>query len=67
MTQRCQIKQCMLTLNFSNSEENTMAFDLSEKRLHHEIYLSDPRKSSQDKNRCVIRYPIKKNQEEMVN
>lgn len=42
-----------------------MVFDLSEKRLHHEIYLSDPRKCSQDKNRCVIRYPIKKNQDEL--
>ena len=40
-------------------EENGYAFDLSEKRLHHEIYLSDPRKCSQDKNRCVIRYPVK--------
>ena len=47
-------------------EENGYAFDLSEKRLHHEIYLSDPRKCSQDKNRCVIRYPIKKNQEEII-
>jgi len=40
--------------------ENGYVFDLSETRRHHEIYLSDPRKGSPDKNRCVIRYPVKK-------
>ncbi len=29
--------------------------------LHHEIYLSDPRKSTPDKQKTVIRHPIKKN------
>ena len=33
--------------------------DLSEKRLHHEIYLSDPRKCAKEKLRTVIRHPIK--------
>ncbi len=33
--------------------------DMSEYRLHHEIYLTDPRKSSPEKWRTVIRHPIK--------
>ena len=34
--------------------------DITEKRLHHEIYLSDARKVSPDKLKTVIRHPIKK-------
>ena len=34
--------------------------DLSETRLHHEIYLSDARKVAPEKRRTVIRHPIKK-------
>jgi hypothetical protein len=34
--------------------------DITNSRLHHEIYLSDPRKSSPDKQKTVIRHPIKK-------
>ena len=34
--------------------------DFSEKRLHHEIYLSDPRKVDPEKNRTVIRHPVRK-------
>jgi hypothetical protein len=34
--------------------------DFSSERLHHEIYLSDPRKTSVDKCKTVIRHPIKK-------
>lgn len=34
--------------------------DFSEIRLHHEIYLSDPRKTAPDKLKTVIRHPIKK-------
>lgn len=33
--------------------------DLKSGRLHHEIYLSDPRKTSNDKLRTVIRIPVK--------
>lgn len=33
--------------------------DFSDTRLHHEIYLSDPRRTAQEKLRTVIRYPIK--------
>ena len=41
-------------------EENGYAKDFSDTRLHHEIYLSDPRKSTPDKQKTVIRHPIKK-------
>nr|WP_040949766.1 GyrI-like domain-containing protein [Gorillibacterium massiliense] len=34
--------------------------DISDKRYHHEIYLSDPRKCSPEKMKTVIRHPIKK-------
>lgn len=34
--------------------------DLSPKRLHHEIYMSDVRKVSPEKWKTVIRHPIKK-------
>lgn len=36
------------------------AVDLSELRLHHEIYLSDPRRTAPEKLRTVIRHPVKK-------
>ena len=41
-------------------EENGYEKDFSETRLHHEIYLSDPRKSTPDKQKTVIRHPVKK-------
>lgn len=34
--------------------------DISESRMHHEIYLSDPRKTAPEKWKTVIRHPIKK-------
>ncbi len=34
--------------------------DISEKRLHHEIYLSDARKIAPEKRKTVVRHPIKK-------
>lgn len=30
------------------------------RRLHHEIYLSDPRKGSPEKNRVVLRHPVRR-------
>lgn len=41
-------------------EENGYANDFSPRRLHHEIYLSDPRKAVPEKRKTVIRHPIKK-------
>ena len=41
-------------------EQQGYANDLSESRLHHEIYLSDARKVAPDKWKTVIRHPIRK-------
>ena len=43
-------------------EENGYVNDLSDTRLHHEIYLSDARKVVPEKWKTVIRHPIKKAQ-----
>lgn len=40
-------------------EENAYENDLSEIRLHHEIYLSDARRVPPEKQKTVIRHPIK--------
>lgn len=40
--------------------QNGYANDLTAERLHHEIYLSDPRKTAPEKCKTVIRHPIKK-------
>ncbi|MFV0249885.1 MAG: GyrI-like domain-containing protein [Bacilli bacterium] len=40
--------------------ENGYKLDISEKRFHHEIYISDPRKSEISKLKTVVRHPIKK-------
>jgi len=42
--------------------ENGYENDFSETRLHHEIYLSDPRKTEPEKRKTVIRHPIRKKQ-----
>ena len=34
--------------------------DINDKRQHHEIYLSDPRKTAPEKLKTVIRHPVKK-------
>ena len=36
------------------------AVDLSDQRRHHEIYLSDPRKTAPEKCKTVLRHPIRK-------
>lgn len=41
-------------------EENGYVNDFSDKRLHHEIYMSDARKVPAEKWKTVIRHPIKK-------
>ena len=40
--------------------ENGYENDLNDMRLHHEIYLSDPRRVAAEKRKTVIRHPIKK-------
>lgn len=37
--------------------------DITDKRMHHEIYLSDARKVAPEKRRTVIRHPIRKMEE----
>ena len=41
-------------------EQNGYVNDLSEHRLHHEIYLSDARKVAPEKWKTVVRHPIQK-------
>ena len=63
--------QCMHVGSFDNEpetvemmhtymEENGYKLDITEERYHHEVYLSDPRKTSISKLKTVIRHPIKK-------
>lgn len=40
--------------------EQGYTIDISEKRLHHEIYLSDPRKMDAAKMKTVVRHPIRR-------
>ena len=40
--------------------ENGYSVDITEKRRHHEIYLSDPRKTDPGQLKTVIRLPVKK-------
>lgn len=41
-------------------ENRGYELDFSDTRLHHEIYLSDPRKTVLDKLKTVIRHPVRK-------
>ena len=41
-------------------EEKGYALDITDKRLHHEIYLSDARKVAPEKLKTVIRHPIRR-------
>ena len=41
-------------------EEQGYVLDISDQRMHHEIYLSDARKVAPEKLKTVIRHPIKK-------
>ena len=40
--------------------ENGYENDMDADRMHHEIYLSDPRKTAPEKQRTVIRHPIRR-------
>ena len=41
-------------------EETGYVNDFSETRFHHEIYLSDPRRTAPEKLKTVIRHPVRK-------
>ena len=45
-------------------EEQGYILDITEQRLHHEIYLSDARKTAPEKLKTVIRHPIRKAEQE---
>jgi len=52
-------------LSIKNKVDKKEGYDLSkndftDERFHHEIYLSDPRKTAPEKCKTVIRHPIKK-------
>lgn len=51
-----------ITVNLMHDfiKENGYELDINDTRLHHEIYLSDPRKCGVSKLKTVIRHPIKK-------
>ena len=40
-------------------KENGYENDFSDERLHHEIYISDPRKANPEKLKTVIRHPVR--------
>lgn len=40
--------------------ENGYEMDVNDKRYHHEIYLSDPRRCKESRLRTVLRHPVKK-------
>ena len=50
------------TVEMMNEYAQKMGYeiDITDSRYHHEIYLSDFRKTATDKLKTVIRYPIKK-------
>lgn len=63
--------QCMHIVSYDNEpetvalmhkhmEESGCELDITDSRLHHEIYLSDPRRCDESKLKTVIRHPIKK-------
>lgn len=41
------------------AEKNGYTLDITDRRYHHEIYLSDARRTAQEKLKTVIRHPIK--------
>ena len=45
-----------------HAEESGYTIDISDNRRHHEIYLSDPRKTTPEKLKTVIRIPVSKAQ-----
>ncbi len=63
--------QCMHIGSYDNEPETVKlmekfatdmgyTIDINKDRLHHEIYLSDPRRCNEEKLKTVIRHPIKK-------
>lgn len=53
-----ELKTVELMENFAL--ENGYMIDITDERMHHEIYISDPRKVDISKLKTVVRHPIKK-------
>ena len=53
-------EQATVSLMHRYMEKQGYVLDITDKRLHHEIYLSDARKTAPEKMKTVIRHPIKK-------
>lgn len=49
-----------VSLMHEYAEKNGCTPDITDTRLHHEIYISDPRKCDVNKLKTVIRHPVKK-------
>lgn len=49
-----------LELMDNYAKEQGYAIDINKQRLHHEIYLSDPRRCNVNKLKTVLRHPVKK-------
>ena len=41
-------------------KQNGYVNDIDDERMHHEIYLSDPRKVAPEKRKTVIRHPVRR-------
>ena len=57
MMKDCVYSVCTMMHEFL--EQQGYELDITDKRLHHEIYLSDARKVAPEKLKTVIRHPIK--------
>ena len=57
MMKACVFSACISDREFL--EQQGYELDITDKRLHHEIYLSDARKAAPEKLKTVIRHPIK--------
>lgn len=45
------------------AKDNGYVLDISSARMHHEIYLSDPRRCAPERLRTVVRHPVKRKEE----
>ena len=48
-----------VTLMHQFLEEEGYELDITDERIHHEIYLSDVRKTAPEKLKTILRHPIK--------
>lgn len=56
----CDNEPATIEIMDEYAKQNGYEIDITDKRRHHEIYLSDPRRCKVDNLKTVIRHPIKK-------